>query len=138
MHEVYINLLNGKKPEFENRAHLFASVSRKMRQILIDHARTRDRLKRGGPDKQRHALDAVAPVFEKNHEELLDVASALDRLEAIDPRKALIVHMRFFMDLTHAEIAALLERSEKTIKNEWAFARAWLHRELGGSRDAHD
>jgi RNA polymerase sigma factor (TIGR02999 family) len=103
-----------------------------MRQILVDYARSRRRQKRGGKDHQRVPLsDAVVAITETDAERWEALDGALDRLAALSPRQAQIVELRYFGGLTVEETATLLELSEKTVKRDWAAARAWLRRELG-------
>ncbi|NOT01406.1 MAG: sigma-70 family RNA polymerase sigma factor [Phycisphaerales bacterium] len=130
VHECYFRLFPDGKGQFANRRHFFAAAANAMRRIRIDDARHRKRLKRDG--RRRVELDADTPAgAERDPATELAVDEALGKLERIDPRKAEIVTMRFFADMTINEIAAVLEVSPRTVDNEWRFARAWLHRELG-------
>lgn len=130
VHECYFRLFADGKGQFANRRHFFAAAANAMRRIRIDDARHRKRLKRDGG--RRVELDADTPAGEERDPATeLAVDEALAKLEQRDPRKAEIVTMRFFADMTINEIAAVLEVSPRTVDNEWRFARAWLHRELG-------
>ncbi len=100
-----------------------------MRRILIDHARSHDRKKRGG-DQQLVPLDEAIVFAPEHSEELLRIDEALKRLAKLDPRQAKIVEMRFFAGLSVEEIAEVLNLSSKTVKRDWAIAKAWLHGEL--------
>ncbi|MBL8879743.1 MAG: sigma-70 family RNA polymerase sigma factor [Phycisphaerales bacterium] len=134
VHEAYLKLLESGA-RWEGRAHFFAAAAQAMRCILVDRARARSSQKRGGGWK-RSADDPeqVADLFKSNDDELLALDAALDRLERRDARKAQIVMLRYFAGLSIEEVAESLELSRTTVKDEWAFARAWLHAEL----DHHD
>lgn len=138
VHEVYLRLLHDKPMLFQNRAHFCAIAATAMRRILVERARARHALKRGGVaprvtldegavesagagDPSRHAQMAVDAVA-------LD--QALERLEAIDPQRARIVELRYFGGLSVEDTAAELKTSPATVKRHWAVARAWLAREL--------
>lgn len=130
VHEVYLRLFAGREMAWENRAHFFGAAARAMRQILIDHARARRAVKRGGGERP-HSLegrDVPAPITDP--ERLLDLHEAIDRLERVDGRKAQIVMLRYFAGLSIAQTAQVLDLSVTTVKNEWNFARAWLFREM--------
>ncbi|MFG0258834.1 MAG: sigma-70 family RNA polymerase sigma factor [Phycisphaerales bacterium JB041] len=133
VHEVYLRLFAGREMAWENRAHFFGAAARAMRQILIDHARARRAVKRGGGARPRslEGRDVPAPVADP--ERLLDLHEAIDRLERVDGRKAQIVMLRFFAGLSIAQTARVLDLSVTTVKNEWNFARAWLFREMSAA-----
>jgi RNA polymerase sigma factor (TIGR02999 family) len=116
-----------KNPEDERRA--LACAARVMRQVLVDHARRRGAAKRGG-DHRRVALDTRAMDVEAPSTDVLELDEAIERLKVEDPRKAAVVELKFFGEMTHAQIAAELGVSEKTIEADWYFARAWLRRAL--------
>jgi RNA polymerase sigma factor (TIGR02999 family) len=132
VHEAYLRLLGQEQTSWDNRAHFYVAAAESMRRILIEHARKRGRRKRGG-DWRRVTLESIvlsdrtAPL-----EEILSVDEALRRLEDRDERMAKIVRLRFFAGLTTQEIAALLGITDRTVRREWALARAWLYRELAG------
>lgn len=130
VHEVYLRLFAGRAREWENRAHFFGAAARAMRQILTDHARARRALRRGrGVASQ--PLDGIDPPAPANDpERILALHEALNALECIDPRKAEIVHLRYFAGLTIAQTAEVLDLSPTTVKDEWQFARAWLFKEI--------
>lgn len=129
VHQAYFRLFGGENGKFENRRHFFAAAARAMRQILIEDARSRGRLKRGGRMRPRELDDGLhAPG--QDPLELLAVHEALERLEMEDPRKGDVVNMRYFTGLTVKETAEALGVSERTVNIEWRFARAWLHRAL--------
>jgi len=124
---------------WDNRGHFFAAAALAMRRILVERARHQKRLKHGG-GKQRLELDdqrdgLAASQADYDGTDLVALDDALKKLEAIDERKARIVSLRYFAGLTVPETAAALDLSPATVKNEWAFARAWLHRELEGEHD---
>jgi RNA polymerase sigma factor (TIGR02999 family) len=124
--------LLGGDASFQNRAHFFAAAAEAMRRILVERARRQSRIKRGG-DLQRAAaenLDDVAVECDLDHDEILALDDALGDLEAMDPRKASVVKLRFFVGLEVPETASVLDVSPSTVKNDWAFARAWLHARL--------
>ncbi len=132
VHEAYVRL--SPKPSWAGRAEFLAAASQLMRQILIDHARARSRLKRGG-DPRRITLDELRIAIELHDEiDVLAVDEALQRLEQLDARQARIVEMRFFAGMSIEEVAEILKVAPKTINRDWAMARAWLRRELSGAR----
>ncbi|MFQ5680324.1 MAG: sigma-70 family RNA polymerase sigma factor [Gemmatimonadota bacterium] len=133
VHEAYLRLVGSDAEGWENRAHFYVAAAEAMRRILIDHARKRGRLKRGG-DRVRVPLSAVYLAEEADPEEIMSVENAIRRLESRDPRMAGIIRLRFFAGLSVDETAAALGLSDRTIRREWAVARAWLERELGGDR----
>jgi RNA polymerase sigma factor (TIGR02999 family) len=130
IHEVYIRLIGQNMPEWENRAHFFGVAARLMRQILIDHARSRSAERRGGPNQSKILLDDV-PLFSQDQAaELLAFDEALRKLAELDERKAKIIEMRSFAGMNVDETARALNVSEATIKREMRLAKAWLMREL--------
>lgn len=133
VHEAYMKLFGKTGGAFENRRHFFSAAARVMRQIRIDDARKRKRMKRGGNESPGELTDEPA-VFAQDPSEVLAVHEALGRLEAFDERKAQLVTLRYFAGLTIDECAVALDVSRRTVINEWKVARAWLYRELG-SRD---
>ena len=122
----------GAPPAWQNRAHFFFAAARAMQQILIEHARSKSRLKRGG-DRRQIALSIVDLAEEADEEQILALDAAICRLEGRDERAAQIVRLRFFAGLDVEDTAAALGLSERTVKREWAFARAWLFEELEGT-----
>lgn len=129
VHEAYLRLVQSANSPWENRALFFAAAARAMRQILIERARRVGRIKRGGR-RPRTPLDQIDVPVEEAADELLALDEALDRLEQTDPRKAKIVALRYFAGLSIEETAETLDLSPTTVKDEWMFARAWLHSEL--------
>lgn len=132
VHEAFLKLQGLRAIEWHDRAHFFAFSSRIMRRILVDHARGRLAAKRGAelPHVElTEGWDGVAPPA-LSAAELIDLDRALDRLAAEEPRLAQLVEVRFFGGLTVEEAAAVLDCSPRTVKRDWAFARAWLLKEL--------
>jgi RNA polymerase sigma-70 factor, ECF subfamily len=131
-HEAYLRLLGPGGTTWENRAHFFGAAARAIRRILVDHARTRGREKRGGGMEFEVLQEDSAKATERSDIDLLALDEAMERLALLDPQKALLVELRFFGGLTLKEVAAAMEISESTVVREWQFARVWLYRELGG------
>ncbi len=131
VHEAYLRLVGEKAMRWEDRAHFLAWAARVMRQVLVSHARKRKAEKRGG-GRGKIPLDEVTILYEQRTLGLQDLNEALEKLASLDERKARIVEMRFFGDLTVPEVAEVLGLSQTTIEREWRFARAWLHRAISG------
>ena len=127
VHEAYLRLIGDQR--FDNRGHFFAAAAEAMRRILVDRARERNALKRGG-DRRRLRFDQLQLEAEETPAEFLVLHEALDRLAAKDPRKAELVKLRFFAGLTNAQAAEALGISTSTADNDWAYARAWLRLEI--------
>ncbi|MBC7772393.1 MAG: sigma-70 family RNA polymerase sigma factor [Pyrinomonadaceae bacterium] len=129
VHEAYLRLLGDTNVGWDNRGHFFAAAALAMRRILVERARSRNRIKRGGGKGKVELTDAVLST-EPPSDDLLALDEALDRLEKYDKRKAEVVMLRYFAGLSIEDTAAALNLSPATVKNEWTFARAWLHREV--------
>jgi RNA polymerase sigma-70 factor (ECF subfamily) len=129
LHEAYLKLVDGDGVAAKGRDYFFAAASRAMRQALVDHARRRSRVKRGGGAPHVRLEEAQIAV-DGAFAEVLEVDQALTRLAEINPRAAQLVEGRFFGGLSLRESAGVLGVSERTAKRDWAFARAWLYREL--------
>jgi RNA polymerase sigma factor (TIGR02999 family) len=129
VHEAYLRVLGDEDPGWEGRGHFFGAAARAMRNILVDQARRKASLKRGG-DRRREALDDATPVVEPPTENVLALNEALQRLEADDPRKGSIVNLRYFAGLSIEETAAVLELSVGTVKREWRYAKHWLFTQI--------
>lgn len=133
VHEVFLQLVHQRDASWDNRAQFFAVAAQLMRRILVDHARSRQALKRGGGitmvTLEAQAADASADPIAA---ELLALDQALERLAARDPDHARIVELRFFGGLSVEETAHVMQRSARTVKREWRLAKAWLFRELQG------
>lgn len=128
VHDALLRVL-GSAPDFTSRAHFLGVASRAMRQILVDRARRRQAIKRGGA-WQRTTLGDVAGDRALPPEELIALDDALERLGAVDPRLRDVVQYRYFGGLNDAEIGAALGVTERTVQRDWQRARAWLHAEL--------
>lgn len=139
VHEAYLELApSADRVDWQSRAHFFAVASRAMRNVLVDHAERRGAAKRGGGARAaslHDLLDEQLPAAERPLDDLIAINDALARLEALDPRKARVVECRFFGGLSLEETAEALGSSPATVSRDWAFARAWLHRELAGDAD---
>ena len=135
VHEAYLRLV-GNDPNgqiWENRGHFFAAAAEAMRRILIDQARAKDSLRRGG-DLQRHDVVDIEIVTPEPSADLLRLNDALERLTVRDPEKAQLVKLRYFAGLTIPQAAQALGISSTTAERHWAYARAWLHAELSRDR----
>jgi RNA polymerase sigma factor (TIGR02999 family) len=136
VHEAWLRLGGpDERAQFQNRAHFFGAAAEAMRRILVDRAREKKALKRGG-DLQRVDVDAVELLSPMPDDELLALDEALDRLTTVDTRAAEMVKLCFFIGLTQEEAARELGVSISTAERIWAFARAWLLREVRKQRGA--
>jgi len=133
VHEAYLRLVDDGKGEWQNRAHFLGAAAQAMRRVLIDHARRRTRLKRGGVELQRVTFSESDFHYETSPEDLLALEEALTALQAKDADMARVVELRFFGGLSFAECAEVLRTSERTVHRQWTAARAWLHRALRAS-----
>jgi len=131
VNEAYLRLAQVNDVRWQNRAHFFAIAARIMRRIMIEHARKRQQLKRGG-GALRITLDEGAIIADERSAELLALDEALEVLTVKYPRKAQVVELRFFGGLTNVEVATVLKVDERTVKRDWEFARAWLHQRING------
>jgi RNA polymerase sigma factor (TIGR02999 family) len=130
VHEAYLRLVDTTKVQvWESRWHFFAAAAESMRRILVDNARRRKRLKRGG-DAQRVDLDKVELTVDEPPDELVALDESLTELALHYPAKAQLVNLRYFGGLTHEEAARALGISISTADRHWAFARAWLYRRM--------
>lgn len=135
VNEIYLRFERRHSVHWKNRAQFFGYAAKMMRQVLVDHARAKNRDKRGSgqrpvsfdADFHKEPVDPKAPSID-----LVALNVAVDALEALDPRQARIVELRFIVGLTVEETAAALEISTATVKREWRLARLWLYREMGG------
>lgn len=135
VHEAYMRLVGSADVSWDNRGHFFAAAALAMRRILVERARSRGRIKRGG-DRQRVELADHAGASEESPVDLVALDGALRKLEAFDQRKSEVVMLKYFAGLTNEEVAAALGVSSATVRNEWTFARAWLMRELSQAEDS--
>ena len=132
VHEAFLRLVDQRRVRWQDRRHFFAIAARMMRRILVNHARRRASLKRGG-DLARTVLSETDHAWPEIRPDVIAVDDALSAFEIVDPEKARIVELRFFAGLSNTEIAELLECSEKTIRRHWKVAQIWLYRELAGT-----
>ncbi len=130
VHEAYMRLFEGEHFEWENRKHLFCTVARSMRRVLVDHAR-RHRAARHGGLVRKVSLDERGPAIFEDLPQLIALSDALERLGKLNARQAHVVELHSFAGLTEAEAAEVLGVSLKTVKNDWRFAKAWLKTEMG-------
>ena len=129
VHEAYLQLVGKEDPGWKNRGHFFGAAGRAMRQILVDQARRKGSLKRGG-ERERVPLDDVDLTIEPPCQDMLSLDRVLEELEQADPRKGDIVNLRFFAGLTAEDTAAALGISVRTVDREWSFCRRWLFTRL--------
>jgi len=130
VNELCLRLLGWEEVRWQNRGHFFGVSAQMMRRVLVDIARRRRAERRGGPAAVRVALDDVDVASPERDADLVAVDEALERLAAVDARKARVVELRFFGGLSMEETAETLGVSLRTAHNDWAFARAWLYRFL--------
>jgi RNA polymerase sigma factor (TIGR02999 family) len=130
VHEAYLKLAGQNQVEWQNKAHFFALAAQIMRHILVDHARTRHRGKRGGGQASA-ALDEALNLSHPSEPGLVELDEALNTLAGQDARKSRIVELRYFGGLSIEETADVLGISPTTVRREWTLAKAWLRRELG-------
>jgi RNA polymerase sigma-70 factor (ECF subfamily) len=128
INEAYLRLVDQKNVQLQNRAQFFGFAAQLMRHILVDHARSRSRIKRGG-GMQMVSL-AEQAVISNDVAEVIALDDALKNLAEMDPRKAQIVEMKFFGGLTNEEVAGVLKVTSRTVEREWRKAKAWLHRAI--------
>jgi RNA polymerase sigma factor (TIGR02999 family) len=138
VHEAYIRLVDDEKAQhWDSRGHFFAAAAVAMRRILVEQARRKQRLKRGG-EFQRIPLDDIELECGFRSDELLALDEAIARLELHDPEKAKVVQLRFFVGMKHEEVANVLEISTVTARRHWRYARAWLRREIRNGPENED
>ena len=129
VHEAYLKLSSSRDPTWDGRGHFFAAAAEAMRQILVDQARRKSSLKRGG-DQERLDVDDVELPIAPPSDDMLDLDRALTSLSAVDRQKADVVMLRHFAGLDREEAAAVLGISPRTVDRHWVYARAWLLREM--------
>lgn len=135
VHEAYVRLVGKQDPGWDGRGHFFAAAAQSMRNIVVERARRRGRIKHGA-QQRRVEIDPGLLESPTPSVDLLALDDAIRSLERLDKRKAEIVTMRYFAGMTIEEIAALYEVSARTVEREWRFTRAWLQRELGLDSDS--
>jgi RNA polymerase sigma factor (TIGR02999 family) len=132
VNEAYIRLVDQKRVTWQNRAHFFGIAAQLIRRLLVDHARARHRLKRGGAALKVEWSEQISSPVSRQMD-LVALDDALNRLANLEPQKSRIVELRFFGGLSIEETAEALNISPATVKRDWSFARAWLHREMTSS-----
>jgi RNA polymerase sigma factor (TIGR02999 family) len=130
VHEAYLKLVAQKSVKWESRSHFFAIAATMMRRILIDYAKTKHRVRRGGVHTDLPLENALTIGIGETDFDLVALDEALNRLAAKEAHLAKIVELRFFSGLDVVETAEVLGSSESTVKRDWQMAKAWLHREL--------
>lgn len=130
VNEVYLKFIDQRNAELESRAHFFAVAAIMMRRILINHAKSKHRVKRGGKDQNLPLEEALIVAVDETDVDLLALDEALSRLAEIDRQQSRIVELRFFAGLNIKETAAALKLSEATVNRDWKMAKAWLYGEL--------
>lgn len=133
VHEVYLKLARQSRLAVQDRAHFLALAAVAMRQVLVDHARAHAALKRGGGWKRVTLAENVA-VSPGGTEDVLVLDGALTALAEYDPRASRVVELRFFGGLTEVEVAAEMGMSERWVRGQWTFARAWLQRRMAAGQ----
>ena len=139
VHEVYLRLGAGSSSRWADPAHFFHAAAEAMRRMLVDHARARRRAKRGGGAARVPLTETmnVASLAEGvDPDDVLALDAAVTRLEAVNPEAASVVRLRFYAGLSVEDTAEALHTSPRTVKRKWAYARAWLYRELTSSNHA--
>ena len=133
-HEAYLRLVDVKSVHWKNRAHFFAVAAQTMRHILVDLARARQNLKRGG-GAQQVSLDEDLVALPERGMDMLALDEALSRLAALNPRQSQVVELRYFGGLTEEEVAEVIKISPRTVRSDWRLAKVWLYRELNRGVD---
>jgi len=133
INEAYLRLVDQKKVQWQNRAHFFGVAARLMRQILVDHARSRSRAKRGGGAQMVTLAEQL--VLYKEAADVIALDDALNNLAEMDPRKSQIVELKCFSGLTTDEVAEVLKITSRTVEREWRKAKAWLNRAISKGAD---
>jgi RNA polymerase sigma factor (TIGR02999 family) len=133
VHETYLRLVDSSRVNWQNRAHFLAVAAQSMRRILVDAARSRQSLKRGG-DQTRVALDAELTIAGAANVDVVALDDALEALSLADQRKSRVVELRFFGGLSVDETAEVLDISPETVMRDWKVAKAWLFKELNPAR----
>lgn len=134
VHEAWLKLVEQRERRWQNRNHFFAAAAEAMRRILTDNARRKLSLRHGG-GQQRVELEDCSAAIGSADDQVLAVSDALEKFARLDPQRAEVVKLRYFVGLSFAEVAEVLGISEITAKRYWAFARAWLHDEMRKQKD---
>jgi RNA polymerase sigma factor (TIGR02999 family) len=135
VHELYVRLFGQSAIEIKDRGHFFALAATVMRRILVDHARARLAERRGGGAAKTTLQDASAATH--TDPDIIAIDQALERLEEVDPRKARVVELKFFVGLTESEIADTLGIGRATVERDWCFAKSWLQLQLQSPYHPH-
>jgi len=125
VHEAWLRMSGAEGQRWQNRAHFFGAAAEAMRRILIDKARQKARLKRGG-NPQRVDIDKLDLAASSPDEKAILIDEAIERLQERDPEKARVVVLKFFEGLTNQEVAECLDLTERTVERHWAYAKVWL------------
>ena len=138
VHEAFVRLVDmNNAQQWNSRGHFFAAAAEAMRRILVENARRRQQIKRGA-GFQKSEDHEIAVVADNIQEDLIDLDDALTKLTAIDPQAARLIQLRYFVGLSIQDAAKTLGISSRTADRVWAFARAWLHREISGVPDSEE
>ena len=137
IHEAYLRLVDQRNVHWQNRAHFFGIAAQMMRRILVDHARTKKRAKRGGSDIRVSFSEATLKAPDQDLD-IVALDEALEHLAEIDEQQSKIVELRFFSGLTVEETAEVMGISAATVKRNWSMAKAWLHREISGAVEKNE
>lgn len=127
--EAFMSLVDGARVDWESRNHFFALASKVMRRVLVDHARARSRLKRGG-DVVKVELDEAITIAAESDQDVLQLEEALEKLEQRDPMQAQIVTLRFYGGLSMQAVADTIGMPKRSVEREWTMIKAWLRREM--------
>ena len=130
VNEAYLKLVDQRNARWQNRAHFFGIAAQLMRRILVDHARQRQAVKRGGQDQQRLSITSAETVIKQPQIDLLALNEAMNELAQLDPQQSRIVELKFFGGLSIEEIAEVLSIGHATVERDWKMARAWLRKQL--------
>jgi RNA polymerase sigma factor (TIGR02999 family) len=133
VNEAYLRLAERTRPHWQDRAHFFAGAARMMRHILVDHARRRQRVKRGSGAVNLE-LTETALLAQDQADQVVALNEALERLARLDQRASQVVELKYFGGMSYEEIAEVLSISGITVRRDWGFAKAWLHKELATPR----
>ena len=131
VHEAYLHLFNEQSIDWQNRAHFFNTIGQQMRWLVVDHARRSSAQKRGGRQNELSLEEVVGTAQDaRNQVDLLALDQVLNRLEVLYPRVGKIVELRYFVGLNEAQVAEVLELSDRQVRRDWAFAKSWLLNQL--------